>query len=290
MLFSKYHLITSTNKGEKFSLHVANVCYEKWQPNPSCDDMFETILTAKHTDHNSLSIHTQWHTWTDELDEPHSTQGKTCQQVYSRRHRQDIVWLKLCTSISMFIVQQSVWNICTHTAYNVHKTHNKSLSSHHVNSFGGGESPCLSSWSMTLQMRMGIPACARYYWELPVTFGQAAGDSLATSRGCRLPIGRIYHCCASLAQISNHIYRPINHTIKAHTLIKDMQYWQFILVNTLAYSEARFKHSTKYVSSPYHAGSWHCRQQLPWQPDPCARGFDDSSFPGPGKYMNWTHV
>ena len=123
------------------------------------------------------------------MNRSHSTQGKTCQQVYSRGHRQDIVWLKLCTSISMFIVHQSVWNICT------------------------------------------------------------------------------------------------------HTLIKDMQYWQFILVNTLAYSEARFKHSTKYkVSSPYHAGSWHCRQQLPWQPDPRARGFDDSSFPGPGKYMNWTHV
>ena len=125
----------------------------------------------------------------------HSTQGKTCQQVYSRGHRQDILWLKLCTSISMFIVHQSVWNICTHTAYNVHTTHNKSVSSgtthnksvssRDVNSSGGGESPCLSSWSMTLQMRVGIPACARYYWEQPVTFGQAAGDSLATSRGCR---------------------------------------------------------------------------------------------------------
>ena len=433
MLFSKYHLITSTNKGGKFSLHVANVCHEKWQPNHSRDDMFETILTAKNTDHNSLSIRTQWHTWTDEPVscnmfntrknpgwgaplqwswsvgsavltplfqgtgkkyriltplfrehriltkgstrkkenfDPHilafiefwpsqlllhrmltpifqwlieywppflwphidfdpyflalrqhiefwppffgahrllspwvpgslpttfnegvppPPRGKTCQQVYSRGHRQDIVWLKLCTSISMFIVHQSVWNICTHTAYNVHKTHNKSLSSRDVNSSGGGESPCLSSWSMTLQMRVGIPACARYnsQWRS----GRLPGDSLATSRGCRLPIGRIYHCCASLAQISNHIYRPINHTIKAHTLIKDMQYWQFILVNTLANSEARFKHSTKYnVSSPYHAGSWHCRQQLPWQPDPRARGFDDSSFPGPGKYMDWTHV
>ena len=55
-----------------------------------------------------------------------------------------------------FNVHQSVWNICTHTAYNVHKTHNKSLSSRDVNSSGGGESPCLSSWSMTLQMRVGI--------------------------------------------------------------------------------------------------------------------------------------
>ena len=74
------------------------------------------------------------------MNQSHSTQGKTCQQVYSSGHRQDIVWLKLRTSISMFIVHQSVWNICTHTAYNVHKTHNKSLSSRDVNSSGGGES------------------------------------------------------------------------------------------------------------------------------------------------------
>ena len=89
------------------------------------------------------------------MNQSHSTQGKTCQQVYSRGHKQDIVWLKLCTSISMFIVHQSVWNICTHTAYNVHKTHNKSLSSRDINSSGGGESPCLSSWSMTLQDARG---------------------------------------------------------------------------------------------------------------------------------------
>ena len=154
MLFSKYHLITSTNKGEKFSLHVANVCHEKWQPNHSRDDMFETILTAKNTDHNSLSIHTYNDTH-GLMNQSHSTQRKTCQQVYSRGHRQDIVWLKLCTSISMFIVHQSVWNICTHTAYNVHKTHNKTLSSRDINSSGGGESPCLSSWSMTLQDARG---------------------------------------------------------------------------------------------------------------------------------------
>ena len=156
MLFSKYHLmlITSTNKGGKFSLHVANVCHEKWQPNHSvmiCLKQYwqlKTLITIL-----SQYVHSDTHGL---MNRSHSTQGKTCQQVYSRGHRQDIVWLKLCTSISMFNVYQSVWNICTHTAYNVHKTHNKSLSSRDVNSSGGGESPCLSSGSMTLQMRVGI--------------------------------------------------------------------------------------------------------------------------------------
>ena len=289
MLFSKYHLITSLIKGKNSActlpmcvmksvsriIHVMICLKQYWQ--------LKTLITIlsqyTHSDTHGL------------MNRSHSTQGKTCQQVYSRGHRQDVVWLKLCTSTSMFIVHQSVWNICTHTAYNVHKTHNKSLSSRNINISGGGENPCLSSWSMTLQDAHGDSGVCALLLGTASDVRAGCRDSLASSRGCRLPIGRICHWCASLAQISNHIYRPINHTIKSHTLIKDMQYWQFMLVNTLAYSEARFKHSTKYnVSSPYHAGSWHCRQQLPWQPDPRARGFDDSSFPGSGKYMNWTHV
>ena len=151
MLFSKYHLITSTNKGEKFSLHVANMCHEKWQPNHSRDDMFETVLTAKNTDHNSLSIHTQWHTWTDE-PVSFNTRKNMSTSLLS--------WAQTGYRVAKimheyFNVHQSVWNICTHTAYNVHKTHNKSLSSRDINSSGGGENPCLSSWSMTLQDARG---------------------------------------------------------------------------------------------------------------------------------------